>query len=101
MWGAFSGLLTGHFHAQARQLARGKGIQHSGDFPWDARAHDDHFDPRKHGTVQASEIGDLDFGEQVDAHRTAVAFLGEPDLHEGGQSCDLFTLCAVCVLLHG
>ena len=71
--------------AEQRGLMLEQLVDGGGDLARDARAHQHVVHSGEHRTIEQWEVGELDLGEQVDAHQPVVPLTGEVDLDEGRE----------------
>lgn len=60
-------------------------IERGGDLTGDSSTHEDEINFGEHGSEERSEVGDLNFFEEIDADGGGVIAFGEPDFYEIGN----------------
>lgn len=78
----FSGTGSRHIHLQFDRIPFCKAIENMGNVARDASAHQHIVDSGEHCAKQRRQGRKLDFFQQIDSNRTAVALLGQKNFHK-------------------
>jgi hypothetical protein len=76
------------FELQRSGTVLGHRVERPGNLSGNPGPHQDVVDPGQHRPVERLEVGHLDLGQEVDAHRAVVPFLGQVNLDEAGEHGD-------------